>query len=64
MVDRYTKSVLAIIAAALVAITAQNVAGFAFANVDCKNVCGTPRHPVCEVTWTKPPPVETVPADK
>ena len=34
MVDRYTTSVLAIIAAALVAITAQDGAGFAFADVD------------------------------
>lgn len=64
MVDHYTTSVLAIIAAALVAITAQDGAGFAFADVDYNNVCGTPRHPLCEVTWTKPPPVEIVPADK
>jgi hypothetical protein len=64
MVNRYTKSAFAIIATALVAIAAQNGVGFAFTDIGYNDACRTPRHPVCEVTWTKPPPVKIVPANR
>jgi hypothetical protein len=64
MIDRYTKSVLTVIAAALVAIVAQNGVRFALADVPYNDACGTPRHPVCEVTWSKPLPVKIVPSGK
>jgi hypothetical protein len=57
MVDRYTKVVLTIIAAALVAIVAQNGVRLAFAAVDYNDACGTATHPACHVEWSRPMPV-------
>ena len=57
MVDHYTKTVLTIIAAALVALVAQNAlrGAFAQANTACGNaVFG---EPPCVVVWTSPMPV-------
>jgi hypothetical protein len=62
MVDRYTKSVLTVIAAALVAIAAQSGIRFAQADVEYNDACGTPTHPVCQVTWANPLPVKVVPS--
>lgn len=57
MPDRYTKVVLTIIAGALVALVAQNSITIARA-VGYTDACGTITHPACEVTWSRPLPVE------
>jgi hypothetical protein len=60
MVDRYTKIVLTIIAAALVALVAQNGLMTAFAQQD--TACGNAMYgePPCTVTWSSPLPVRPV----
>jgi hypothetical protein len=60
MIDRYTKIVLTIIAASLVALVAQNGVRMALAQVGYNDACGTPIHPVCQVSWVNPMPVRTV----
>ena len=47
MIDRYTKIVLTIIAASLVALVMQNGVQMALAQVSYNDACGTPTHPVC-----------------
>jgi hypothetical protein len=56
MVDRYTKIVLTVIAAALVGIVAENATTVARA-IDYNDACGTATHPACQVTWSAPMPV-------
>jgi hypothetical protein len=57
MVDRYTRIVLTVIAAALVALVVQNGLKGAFAQQDTG--CGNTGlgQPVCVVAWTSPMPV-------
>jgi hypothetical protein len=57
MIDRYTKVVLTIIAAALVALVVQNAAQTARAERGYYDVCGTATHPPCQVTWSSAMPV-------
>jgi hypothetical protein len=57
MVDRYTKIVLTIIAASLVALAVQNGTRFAIAALDYNDACGTATHPPCQVTWSSAMPV-------
>ncbi len=59
MIDRYTKIVLTIIAAALVAIVAQNglLPAMAQSNVAYSDACGTVTHPPCKVQWDSAMPV-------
>jgi len=60
MVDRYTKVVLTIIAAALVALVVQNgmIGAFAQQNIACGNaVLG---EPPCAVVWSTPMPVYAI----
>ena len=59
-VDRYTKIVLTIIAASLVALVTQNGVQMAIAQVGYNDACGTPIHPVCQVAWSTPMPVRNV----
>jgi hypothetical protein len=59
MIDRYTKIVLTIIAASLVALGMQNGVQMALAQV-YNDACGTPTHPVCQVSWSTPMPVRSV----
>ena len=61
MIDRYTKIVLTIIAASLVALVMQNGVQMALAQVSYNDACGTPTHPVCQVSWSTPMPVRSVP---
>jgi hypothetical protein len=60
MVDRYTKIVLTIIAAALVTLVAQNglMVAFAQQNIACGNAMYG--QPPCTVTWSSPLPVRPV----
>jgi len=61
MVDAYTKIILTIIAAALVALVAQNGLMKAFAQqsvIPCGNA--NFGEPPCTVTWSTPLPVLTV----
>jgi hypothetical protein len=58
MIDRYTKIALTIIAAALVALVAQNAVHEAKADVAYNDACGTATHPACEVTWSTAMPVQ------
>jgi len=60
MVDHYTKIVLTVIAAALVALVAQNGLMTVFAQQD--TACGNIRYgqPPCTVTWSTPLPVLTI----
>ena len=60
MIDRYTKIVLTIIAASLVALVMQNGVQMALAQVSYNDACGTPTHPVCQVSWSTPMPVRSV----
>jgi hypothetical protein len=60
MIDRYTKIILTVIAAALVALVAQNAIHTAKADVAYNDACGTATHPPCEVTWTSAMPVQVV----
>ena len=57
MADRYTKIVLTVIAASLVALVMQNGVRMAIAAVDYNDACGTATHPACNVTWSSPMPV-------
>jgi hypothetical protein len=57
MVDRYTKIILTVIAASLVAIVAQNGVRVALAAVDYNDACGTATHPPCQVVWHTSLPV-------
>ena len=59
-IDRYTKIVLTIIAASLVALVMQNGVQMALAQVSYNDACGTPTHPVCQVSWSTPMPVRSV----
>ena len=52
MIDRYTKTVLTVIAAALVAIVFQNVSTIAFAQTDA---CGSSKNPCYVVSTAKQP---------
>jgi hypothetical protein len=47
MIDRYTKIILTVIAAALVALVAQNAIHTAKADVAYNDACGTATHPPC-----------------
>jgi hypothetical protein len=60
MVDHYTKIVLTVIAAALVALVVQNGLMTAFAQQDTG--CGNMMYgqQPCTVTWSKPLPVLTI----
>ncbi len=60
MVDRYTKVILTIIAAALVILVAQNAVGTSAAQRT--QGCGIVSigQPPCSVTWSNPLPVVTV----
>jgi hypothetical protein len=60
MVDRYTKIVLTVIAAALVALVAQNglMTAFAQQNTGCGNI--TYGQQPCTVTWSSPLPVRAI----
>ena len=60
MVDRYTKIVLTIIAAALVTLVLQNglMTAFAQQNTGCGNIAFG--QPPCTVTWSSPLPVLAV----
>ena len=60
MIDRYTKIVLTIIAASLVALVMQNGVQMALAQVSYNDACGKPTHPVCQVAWSTPMPVRSV----
>lgn len=60
MIDRYTKIVLTIIAASLVALVTQNGVQMALAQVGYNDACGTATHPVCQVAWSTPMPVRNV----
>jgi hypothetical protein len=60
MIDRYTKIVLTIIAASLVALVMQNGVQMALAQVSYNDACGTPTHPVCQVSWSTPMPIRSV----
>jgi hypothetical protein len=57
MIDRYTKIVLTIIAASLVALVMQNGVQMALAQVSYNDACGTP---VCQVSWSTPMSVRSV----
>jgi len=57
MVDRYTKIILTVIAASLVALVMQNGVRMAVAAVEYYDACGTATHPACNVTWSSPMPV-------
>ena len=59
MIDRYTKIILTIIAASLVALVMQNGVQMALAQVGYNDACGT-AHPVCQVSWSTPMPVRNV----
>lgn len=56
MIDRYTKCVLTIIAAALVALVAQNSLKSSFAQ---QAFCGSADSP-CAVAWSTPMPVYSI----
>jgi hypothetical protein len=60
MIDRYTKIMLTIIAASLLALVMQNGVQMALAQVGYNDACGTATHPVCQVSWSTPMPVRNV----
>ena len=57
MIDRYTKSVLTIIAAALVLLVAQNALKPSFAQ---DTGCGSYGQSPCAVAWSTPMPVYSI----
>jgi hypothetical protein len=60
MVDPYTKTILTIIAAALLALVAQN--GLRRASAQQNIACGNAAYgePPCNVIWTSPLPVVSI----